>query len=229
MNIINSPPPTLPPTETFTKRFGYYPTDSEIRLKTVQQACTEDFFIGDSCMALDQEGLYAKKDFKKGQLLGIYHGEKCKIPDMIQAKRSKAKYEKFVKKYKIHTTLSRKQTMEAMESRGYGLNNEIVLVMPRYPIEPEFYLEYNAMLYVNEPSGGSEGTRYNKYLNCDQSCTINVLSFNNDQYNTIDYVAQKDIDTNEELVVYYGNYYERPDYDVNETGCNVDHNQRFFV
>lgn len=215
-------------TNTFMKRFEYEPATPEERLKVVQKAAIQDFFVGDSCMALSQKGLYANKDFKKGQLLGIYHGEQCKIQDMIQAKRSKAKYEKFVKKYKIRTTLSRKQTMEAMDSRGYALDNEILLVMPRYPIEPDFYLEYNAMLYVNEPPKSDAGSRYNEYLNNNQLCNINVLSFNNYQYNTIDYVAQKDINKNEELVVYYGNYYERSDYDVNEAGCNVDQNQRFF-
>jgi hypothetical protein len=214
-------------TESFQKRFnGLIPVNSEIRNRIISQNNTKDFYVRKSCMAPNENGLYANIEFEKGELLGIYRGEKCKITDFINAKKSNANYNEFLEKYNIKTTLNSKTTKELIEKLGYILNENTFLVMPRYPIDPNWYLGYNAMLFVNEPPNKNQvwNTMTQKY----QPCEINVLSYINFKWNTIDYVAAKTIKPNEELVVYYGNKYLRETYEINEEGCNKLDNKIFF-
>lgn len=193
-------------------------------------------------------GLFAKIDFKKGDFLGTYHGENCKIKQLQDAFRSKSKFELFCKKYNIKSKLGRKETCEQIEKLGknsilnvttrtqllncvflaYALDNATVLVMPRYPIcdHLNFYLRYNAMMFVNEPP--DQEVFWNSHLEKIQMCEVNVVSYNNYEFGTIDYVAETDIPKDTELLVFYGNKYHRKDYQVNESGCNVGNNKTFF-
>lgn len=211
----------------FQNRFsGIVPVNAAIRDRIIQDNNVKDFFVANSCMADGQNGLYANKFFKKGDLLGTYHGESCKMKDLISAKRSAKNYNHFVKKYGIITTLNRRNTLKLIESLGYAIGQDEFLVMPRYPVDPNWYLKYNAMLFVNEPP--DKNAVYNHYLLKEQPCEINALSFTNYTWNTIDYVASKDIYPNEEIVVYYGNAYSRKNYQINRDGCNQLNNKVFF-
>ena len=100
--------------------------------------------------------------------------------------------------------------------------------MPKYPVSDhlDFYLRYNAMMFVNEPS--DDVCQWNPQLNAIQSCEVNVISYTNYKWNTIDYVAERDIPKDTELLVFYGNSYRRSDYDVNLEGCNIGDNKTFF-
>jgi hypothetical protein len=130
-----------------------------------------------------------------------------------------------------------------MEKMGFAISDKEFLVMPKYPIEPIFYQTYNAMLYVNEPSAYCDSNRncekmsdadpvLNKHLKAvgnqhlksnqecnvnpqgNQQCKINVLAYTNFKWKTIDYIAATDIVKNSELLVYYGNQYNRSSYNI---------------
>lgn len=188
-----------------------------------------DFFIGNSCMAPGQKGLFAKRNFPKECLLGVYRGILCPLKEFKQAFKSKPKYETFTKKYKIQTTLSRKQTCVEMQKLAFHLDKiQNVVVMPKYPLaaNQEFYFEYNPMIFVNEP--GPDAFSWNDYTANIQRNQVNVLAFTNYKENTIDYVSCNPIKANEELVVYYGNEYNRSQYKVNLEGCKQYQNKVFF-
>ena len=115
-----------------------------------------------------------------------------------------------------------------MEKLGYVLDHSNVLVMPRYPVTEhlDFYLMYNAMLFVNEPP--NQEVFWNANLEKIQVCKVNVVSYTNYDCGTIDYIAETDIPKDTELLVFYGNDYCRKDYQVNEDGCNIGGNKVFF-
>ncbi len=205
----------------FKQRFGHEPTTLSEHRNTIEQGNVDGFYVAESGVVPGQYGLYAKIDFKKGDLLGTYHGEQCKISHLKQAFRSKAKYDEFCQKYQIITSLSRKQTCEEMEKIGYALTENTVLVMPRYPVSDylDFYLRYNAMMIVNEPTDLE--CFWNEQSQLIQLCKVNVVSYTNYKWNTIDYIAATDILKHTELLVFYGNQYRRKDYQINRDGCGV--------
>lgn len=205
----------------FEQRFGYEPTSLEHRLETVQIGNVVDFLVDESSAVPTQLGLYAKKDFKKGDLLGVYHGEKCNKNDLVQAIRSKQKYIKFCKQNNIKSSLTRKETCVQMERLGYALTDKLMLIMPRYPLfdNVPFYHKYNAMLFVNEPPNTEKFANDKVSSNHFQKSKINVISYTNYTWDTIDYCAHTDIEKGEELLVFYGNEYRRDNYDINIDGC----------
>ena len=111
----------------FVQRFGVDPKTAKERREIIEKGNVDGFYITESCVAPDQKGLFAKRDFKKGDFLGTYHGESCKISDFKSAFRSKSKYNDFVKKYKIKSTLPRKETCSQMEKLGKK-NGTFILV-----------------------------------------------------------------------------------------------------
>jgi hypothetical protein len=233
---------------SFLDRFKINPKNSDIRNRIIETGNKRDFFIDKSCMVTGstQMGLFSKRSFTKGTFLGTYRGELCNVDDLqniftgpnvdfdpvLNITWDSHAYSDFIKKYNIQTKLSSRETCNLMVKLGFAIPSkahpDAFLVMPRYPIDPEFYGEYNAMLYVNEPPNCK--SKYNSHLGNEQLCEINVLAFTNYQWNTIDYVAAKDIQPNEELLVYYGNRYQRRDYTegINIDGCNREQNKVFF-
>lgn len=203
----------------FQQRFGQQePSTLVERQNVIKKGNVDGFYVAESGVVPGQYGLYAKIDFKKGDLLGTYHGEQCKLSELQSAIRSKNKYVDFCKRYKIVTNLPKKQTCEQMEKLGYALNEEMMLLMPRYPISEhlDFYLCYNAMMFVNEPT--DQECFWNEQSQLIQPCKVNVVSYTNSEWNegnAIEYIAVTDIPKNTELLVYYGKMYRRQDYQVN--------------
>lgn len=189
----------------------------------------ENFSIRKSCMISGELGLFANREFKKDDFLGTYHGELCTTTELIGILKSKSKYEKFIKKYKITSKLSRKQTCVDIQRFGFNLDDKNVVIMPKYPVSDytDFYFKYNPMLYVNEPPQNEYV--YNPYLQDIQDCKINVLAFTNYENKRIDYVCCDTVYPNQEFVVYYGNQYDRSEYNINYDGCNKGPNKIFFT
>ena len=184
------------------------------RIKLVQKMNVGAFKIHKSCVieGEKEKGLFANQNFEKNDLVGIYNGILCKYSELKDAFRSRKKYDLFLKKYNVKTTLSKKQTQNIMLKMSFRLNEYQVAVMPQYPIEETFYLLYNPMLYVNEPT--DKKIVENPFVdNGEQNSKVNVLAFTNPEYNTVDYVASRSIKKGEEILVYYGNFYNR-DYNV---------------
>jgi hypothetical protein len=102
--------------------------------------------------------------------------------------------------------------------------------MPRYPVSKHipFYNEYNAMLFVNEPPIEQQFSNLNLDEGASQESKVNVISYTNYEWNTIDYCAACSITKGQELLVFYGTEYRRSDYNVNFEGCNVGDNKSFF-
>jgi len=217
--------------KAFFDRFNIYPKTLEIRNLFVEAGNRRDFFVAQSCMVppINEEitgspsnhmnlGLFAKRSFKKDSFLGTYKGELCNESELrnLCSDFDESSYKAFLSKYGISSTLPSKETCKLMVQLGFfiafpgDLKPENFLVMPRYPIEPEFYQTYNAMLYVNEPPNCDN--KFNPYLKCEQPCETNVLAFTNFKWGTIDYIASRDIFQNEELLVYYGANYQRKHY-----------------
>ena len=94
---------------------------------------------------------------------------------------------------------------------GFAISNDSFLVMPKFPIDTNFYHKYNAMIFVNEPPQCVESF-WNPVLQTQQHSGINVLAFTNTQWQTIDYVAATDIPVGTELLVHYGDRYKRDHY-----------------
>jgi len=234
--------------QSFADRFGkIMPKNEKIRERIIETGNKRDFFIDKSCFIVDntdnvQLGLFAKRGFTKGMFLGTYRGILCNTIDLHSVFSGpevvydpelgiiwdRKAYNLFIEKYSIQTNLTPRQTCNLMVKLGFAIGTDTFLVMPRYPVDPVFYQEYNAMLFVNEPPNCT--TKYNPFLQKDQPSEINVLAFTNYKWNTIDYIAAKDIEPNEELLVYYGNRYQRNDYaeGVSIDGCNRDQNRVFF-
>jgi hypothetical protein len=206
--------------QAFYQRFLINPINSDIRNRIIENGNLRDFYVEQSCVAPHELGLFANKDFKKGDFLGTYRGEICLISDIQNAFKDQDKYNSFLKKYNITTDLSRYETCDLMEKLGFAISNTEFLIMPKYPIEPIFYQSYNAMLYVNEPSNTLKV--WNDHIQSHQKCEINVLAYTNFKWNTIDYVAEKDITLGTELLVYYGDNYNRVNYEINENGCKLN-------
>jgi hypothetical protein len=213
--------------KSFCQRFSIIPKNQEIRNRIIESGNARDFFIEQSCVAHQELGLFANRNFKKGDFLGTYRGEICLISDLKNAFSGLDQYNSFLKTYNITTKLVQNETCSLMEKLGFVISNTEFLVMPKYPLEPIFYQTYNAMLYVNEPSNTS--SVWNEHLNQNQKCEINVLAYTNFKWNTIDYIASKDIPEGTELLVYYGDKYNRVGYEINIRGCNQLDNEVFFT
>ena len=185
------------------------------RINLVQKINNNSFFVQKSCIigGTKELGLFANQDFQKNDLVGIYNGILCKYSELKNAFRSKKKYDSFLKKYNIQTDFLKKETQNLMLKLSFRLTKDHAIVMPKYPIDKQFYINYNPMLYVNEPS--DKKTVLNPHLNEQQKSEINVLAFTNNEFQTVDYIASRDIKKGEEILVYYGNFYDR-DYNINQ-------------
>ena len=194
--------------------------NGESRLKTLEVLNTQDFCIDLSNINTNnannannanntnkpiknQLGLFSNNNFSDiGILMGVYRGEMVQKKDFLDAKRSKEKYDKFLKKYrnKVNTNLARKDTLQKIEKLGFFIDDNRVLIMPEYPVTVDFYRKYNPMLFVNEPPPDK---------------TANLTAYYNKQFDTVDYVNIVPIEVGDELYVSYGEFYRR-NYDV---GC----------
>ena len=193
---------------SFEKRFGFKPKSRDIRLHIVQRKGLDDLSVDKSIFVPDEDGLFANRDFKAGELLGIYHGVQCKYDDLVEVARTTNNgVDRFYRKYGITSKLSSHDTLLSISKLSFALDNERVLVMPRYPIDTAWYHSYNAMLFVNEPP--DTDSRFNPHTNANQHSETNVLAFNNYEWSTIDYVCSRDIVKGEELLVSYGKFYNR--------------------
>jgi SET domain len=191
------------------------------RIKFIRTINKNAFQVKPSCMikGKNENGLYANRTFEKGGLVGIYHGELAPYADLEKCfDEDQRHYQDFLKKYNIISKLDRIGTLKCMLKLSFRLNEESVLVMPRYPTSGEesqiFYLDYNPMLFVNEPMDEKEVENpFSKTAK--QTCEVNVLALTNFEHQTIDYVACKDINVGDEILVYYGQIYNR-DYNINK-------------
>lgn len=176
--------------------------------------------VQSSVHANGELGLFAAQTLKKGTRIGTYNGIVVPMKEYMDIQRSKQKYVNFIRKYEIETSLSVKKTRIEMSRLNFCLDKDHVVVMPKYPLSAhvEFYKKYNPMIFVNEPSHSSVTS----------ATLLSVCAYTNFVNSTIDYVTLRDVNCGEELLVYYGNQYERANYQVDLNACNVEENKVFF-
>jgi hypothetical protein len=199
--------------------------DNDLRYKELENWNKNDLKLAESLAAPGQVGLFSKVKIKKGALVGIYRGRLMPMGHYTALHRGKKKYVEYSKKYTIQSCLSRKETCIEMRKYDFCLDQKRVVVMPKYPISKHrnVYLKYNPMVFINEPA-----CRKVKYFTNGQQNVVNIHAFTNYELKTIDYVASRDIKPDHELLVYYGNQYERDDYEVDFDACSVGMNKVFF-
>lgn len=186
------------------------------RIQFIQIINKQAFKVGPSCMiqSKKENGLYANIPFEKGELVGIYHGELLPYSELKRCFDDKNYLDTFLEKYKLETRIDRLETLKSMLKLSFQLDENSVLVMPKYPTNgnENFYMSYNPMLFVNEPA--QEKIVENPFSEKSQDSEVNVLALTNFEHKTVDYIACKRINIGDEILVYYGQIYNRDDYDI---------------
>lgn len=217
--------------DTFLRRAELYTdfvyNNSADRIKQLQKWNESDLIIKESLVAENEQGVFANTSFKKGVLLGVYNGIRVPFNIYKRAQKGKKKLLEMIEKYglEVDTSVSNKSLRVEMSKLNFMLEDrKTVIVMPKYPLSKyhNFYSKYNPMIFVNEPCADKI------VLDNFQQNIVNVCAYTNFEKKTIDYVACADISPGQELLVYYGNQYSRPDYKIDLDGCNLGDNKVFF-